>query len=329
MRVALAAGAERLCALQRTDAGWEGSWRRYVGSNLSATNTVGLSALGLVEAFKVLHDESLLSCARGAAAFAIAHLGAGATPPPYHPRFTGADLLLLHRLHQVTGDEGYRIRAADEWRNIRSYFYFASALELHRFFQKIERQMGAWDLSFYLEAADLSGDTAWADGAAAVLADTLGGLYGERTNEYRVLNIAAAVRALSGQGYGAIHRADVEALSGALVEAVEAEALGPSIQDTAHVALALLSAGQASRATAGRLARILVARQEPWGGWMSAGVQYPHVVAEALWALATYRGKRGPRDRGPETPEPTIWPRGQGRLRAAGSHDPVAPFDGV
>lgn len=328
-KLALARGAERLLALQRGDLGWEGSWRRYVGSGYASTNTVGLSALGLVEAYKVLRYESLLEGARRAAAFTMAHLGGGAVGAPYHPRFTGADLLLLHRLHELTGDEGYRSRAADEWRNIRGYFYFGSADELHRFFQKIDRKAGAWDLAFYLEAADLAGDITWADGVATVLSQVLGGMYADANNDYRALNLAATVRALAGQGYGGIHRQRLELLTGALVEQVEAGGASLSVQDTAQALLAFSAAGTAWRGLTGRLVYWLCLRQETWGGWMEEGVQYPHVVGEVLWALGVYLGRRGTRDRGPAPPlDPTLT-RDGARWRTSGQREPVAPFDGI
>ncbi len=327
-RVALQRGAERLLALQRTDDGWEGSWRRYVGSASDTTNTVGIGGLGLLEAYRVLREPAQLAGARLAAAFAAEHLGAGATRSVYHPRFTAADLILFHRLHELTGEEPYRLRAAEEWRNIRSYFYFASATELHRFFQKIERLTGAWDLAFYLEAAELSGDTAWADEAAVILARVLEGSYWEPRNEYRILNAAGAVRALAGQGYGAIHRAELEAILDALVGLVEKDNVGLSVQDTAHVVLALFAAAGSCRALAAELARWLAMRQEPWGGWMEEGVQYPHVDAEALWALALPLGRRGREGRNLGLSAASPAARRDRRWRTVGHHDPVSPFDG-
>lgn len=329
VRSALARGAARLLALQRNDPGWEGSWRRYVGSDCSSTHTSGLCALGLIEWHRVSQDQPSLSGARAAAAFAAAHIGVGASAQAYHPRFTGADLIMLQRLFETTGEEAYRARAIEEWRNLRSYFYFGSALELHRFFQKIERQMGAWDLAFYLEAAELCGDTAWADGAASVLAGTLGGLYGERANEYRALNVAAAVRSLAGQGYGAIHKVEMEALVRALLEAVDEGAVAQNSQDTAYAVLALLAAGAPYRGVAARLVQALVTCQEHWGGWIIEGVQYPHVVGEALWALASFVGRRGARERA-VAPSPEVSSgRGARQPRFTGVHEPVAPFDGI
>ncbi len=327
-RVALQRGAERLLALQRADAGWEGSWRRYAGSAADATNTVGIGGLGLLEAYRVLREPAHLAGARKAAAFAAEHLGAGATHVAYHPRFTATDLIFFHRLHQLTGEEAYRIRAAEEWRNIRSYFYFATAMELHRFFQKIERHTGAWDLAFYLEAAELSGDTAWADEAAVVLSRVLESSYWEPRNEYRILNAAGAVRALAGQGYGAIHRAELEAIQNALVDEVEKENVGLSVQDTAHVAVALFTAAGPFRSLAAELARWLSARQERWGGWMEEGVQYAHVDAEAVWALALLLGRRPREGRSLGSVSASAVGRPDRRWRAVGHHDPVAPFDG-
>ena len=329
MRTALQRGAERLLALQRSDDSWYGSWRRYVGSSHGATNTLGVAGIGLAEAYRITRDPSCLEGARRAASFASAHLGSGATHQAHHPRFTATDLILLHRLYELTGDAAYRARAAEEWRNIRSYFYFATADELHRFFQKIERPTGAWDLAFYLEAAELAGDSGWADGAAAVLSRTLEGNYFDPSNEYRALNVAGAVRALAGQGYGAVHRAELEALQSALMGFVDGNNLGASVQDSAYAALALYAAGGQARLVANELVEWLVACQEPWGGWMVDGVQYPHVDGEALWAIAVCLSRRGRGDRTAGKPVGATTSRpAMARWRAFGSHDPVAPFDG-
>ncbi|MHB1006113.1 MAG: hypothetical protein ACYC3S_10795 [Chloroflexota bacterium] len=327
IRAALERGAERLLALQRTDGGWEGSWRRYAGSAFGATNTVGLTALGLVESYRVLRQARFLDGACRAAVFAMTHLGAGASGETYHPRFTGADIVLLHRLHQITGDAAYSTRAADEWRNIRGYFYFASASELHHFFQKIELRSGGWDLALYLEAADLCGDTPWADEAAGVLANTTRHSYCAPGNDYRALNTAGALRALSRQGYGGIHRAEVKTVTRTLRELVDANNVGQSVQDTAYTALALMAAGGATRGLAGRMVQWLVERQAQWGGWLQEGVQFPHVDGDALQALATYLGWRGARsERG------IVSDDGAGghesRWRVVSAHDPVSPFDG-
>lgn len=327
VRGALQRGAARLLALQRHDSGWDGAWRLYVGTTCDSTSTVGLAGLGLVAAYRQARDPAHLEAALRAAAFIAAHLGAGASKGAYHARFTASDVVFFHRLSQLTGEEAHSQRAVEEWRNIRSYFYFATADDLHRFFQKIERAVGAYDLAYYLEAAELCGDAAWADEAARILAHALDGPYCEARNEYRALNLAAAVRALAGQGYGGIYRAELDGLIKALTDVIDGDNVGGSVQDSAYAVMALFATGGPLRLVAGDIARWLAARLEPWGGWLEEGVQYPHVDAEALWALALWLGRRGHVDRNGTSSlhSRSSW---AGSWRAISPHDPIAPFDG-
>jgi hypothetical protein len=110
-RPAIVAGANRVEALQRSDAGWEGTWYWIFGQVGNATNLTGVTALGLLEAYNDTKETAYLDSAVEAAGFIMAHLGADATDTKYHARTTAPDIVFLHKLGEVTGDGQYSTRA--------------------------------------------------------------------------------------------------------------------------------------------------------------------------------------------------------------------------
>ena len=109
------------------------------------------------------------------------------------------------------------------------------------------------------------------------------------------------------------------------MDLIDGDNVGLSIQDTAYAAGALFAVGGQLRSLATDLVGWLVSRQEPWGGWLAEGVQYPHVNAEVMFVLAAHIGRRG---RGERSTGPALKERDFVRWRATTSHDPVEPFDG-
>ena len=79
-RLAVRAGADRVVELQRTDSDWDGTWYWYVGSNNDATNVTGVTALGLLEAFRDVRDPAYKEASKNAANFILEHLGLSRTP---------------------------------------------------------------------------------------------------------------------------------------------------------------------------------------------------------------------------------------------------------
>jgi hypothetical protein len=286
-RPAIEAGAGRVVELQRTDAGWEGTWYWYVGSTGNATNLTGVTALGLLEAYRDTKDPAYLDAAIDAADFIQTHLGAGASGAKYHDRTTAPDVVFLYRLSEVTGDTQYATRANLEWNNLKTVW--PTADDLDSLFRAIPRR-SAWDIAFFLEAAYMSGDTIWANDAAAILADTSDDFYYGETWWY-ALNVAGAIRALVGCGYSSQYYDEVVHLLGELIGLVDDEnGVGGYVQDTAYAVLAFNTVGGAARQYANDLGRWLSRQQEESGGWIEDGYKYPEVDGEAVRALASTIG---------------------------------------
>jgi hypothetical protein len=284
-------GANRVAELQRTDADWEGTWYWYVGNTYDATNLTGVTALGLLEAYRDAKDPMYLDASLDAAYFITTHLGAGATGTQHHVRMTAPDIVFLHRMSGVVGDPSFAARANSEWENLATFW--PTAGDLDALFRSIGRR-SAWDVAFFLEAARLSGDMDWADGAAAILADTADDFYyGDSGNSWYALNLAASVRALVGCGYHEQYSDAIIALLGGLIDLVdEDDGIGGYAQDTAYAVLAFKSVGGAANAYANDLGRWLARKQQDNGGWIEPDdEEYAEANGEAVRALAATIGK--------------------------------------
>lgn len=287
-RPAIVAGADNVCTLQRTDNDWEGTWYWIVGTPGNATNLTGVTALGLLEAFSDVKDQAYLDAAQDAADFIRAHLGAGATGTQHHTRTTAPDIIFLHRLSEVTGDDLYAARADLEWDNLTALW--PTAGDLDTLFRTIGRR-SAWDIAFFLEAAFLSDDTTWANQAAAILADTTDVFYYGGDTWWYALNLAGVVRALVGCGYYSQYPDQVIDLLNELIVLVDADnGVDGWVQDSAYAVLALNTVGGAARAYANNLGRWLARQQQDNGGWMEGEYEYPEVDGEAVRALSSTIG---------------------------------------
>jgi len=293
-RPAIIEGADRVVELQRTDFEWEGTWYWYVGSTYNATNLTGVTALGLLEAYRDTKDTAYLDAAINAADFIQIHLGAGATGTKHYPRTTAPDIVFLHYLSEITGDISYADRAVLEWNNIKSTYPTAS--DLDTLFRALQRR-SAWDMAFFLEAAYLSGDMIWADDAAAIIGDITDEFYYGDDTWWYALNVAGSIRALAGCGYSSTYYSELVSLLGSLMSLVDDESgVGGYIQDTAYAVLAFSTVGGAANKYGNELARWLANNQEPSGGWMEVGNEYPEVNGESLRALASTIGNNNTLD---------------------------------
>lgn len=287
-RPAITRGADRVCELQRTDTGWEGTWFWYVGSTYNATNLTGVTAMGLLEAFRDIKDIVFLDAAKDAAGFIQEHLGCGATGTQYHTRVTAPDVCFLHRLSDVTGAPSYSQRANIEWTNITATY--PTAYDLDALFKSINRR-SAWDIAFFLEAAHLSGDTAWADDAAGILANISDTFYYGTDTWWYALNVAGAIRALVGHGYYSLYPGSVHSLLSELISLVNDDnGIGGWVQDTAYAVMAFNTVGGAARRYANDLGRWLARNQAENGGWLEGGDEYPEIDGEAVRALCATLG---------------------------------------
>ncbi len=285
---AIKAGADRVVELQRTDPGWEGTWYWYVDSSYNATNLTGVTALGVLEAFKDTKDPRYLKSAKQAAEFCILHLGDGATKSQYELRWTAPDVVFVHYLGQATANQQYIQRATEEWVNIK--YRFPTAGDLDFLFQSLNRP-STWDIAFFLEAAYLSGDMTWANEAAAILANTSDTFYYNAGTWWYALNLAGSIRALVNCGYAVQYQQEIVEMLYELIALCDSKnGVNGYVQDTAYTVIAFNAVGGPARHYANSLGKWLASQQEKDGGWDEAGYEYPEVDGEAVRALASTIG---------------------------------------
>ena len=178
-------------------------------------------------------------------------------------------------------------------------------------------------MAFFLEAARLSGDEPWADGAAAILADLNDDFYYGTDTWWYALNLAGAIRALVACGYYCQYKDEVAYLLDKLVALVDEEdGIGGYIQDTAYAVLAFERFGWNVKKHARPLVEWLAGQQEDSGGWLEDGTEYPEVNGEAVRAIAStvgfkYFSRKGKAGLGTRALKAMVQPR-----------EMAAPFNG-
>ena len=243
---AIHAAAARVVEMQRTDdPEWNGTWFWHVGNTADVFNLTGVTALGLLEAYNDTKDVAYLNAAKDAAEFIMAHMGSQATGTQHSSRATAPDVVLMHRLAQATGDASYAAWANAEWTNLKSFW--PEAADLDATFRSINRP-SAWDLAFFMEAAQLSADATWAGDMAAIIANTDDLFYyGTDNSEWYVLNLAATIRALASSGYGGDYSAEVGILLDSLIALVDKDnGIAGGVQDAAYAVMAFSTVGGAA-----------------------------------------------------------------------------------
>lgn len=182
VRAAIAAGADRLVALQNADGGWfftVGDANCGAGPGVSCPNTFGVTALGLVEAYRVTHSASHLAAAKKAADALVAKHNA-ALPCDGNPGTSAdrpftvdADFLVdishLGRVGNATAKKEYRDTAKAWFACVMADFPSAAARADNRINGRIAQglnNLGAWDASLDIRAALEVGERAYAEAEA-------------------------------------------------------------------------------------------------------------------------------------------------------------------
>ncbi len=175
IRDALRAGGDRLVALQNTDGGWfftVGDSDCGFGLGVSCPNTFGVTALGLVDSYRVVHDLAHLNAAVLAGDALVAKHAAApacdANPATSADRPFTVDLtFLLDGLGRVVGQNGtvYRDVARDWFGCVMADFPNAADRADNRINGRIGQglsNLGAWDASLDIRAALAVGERQYA-----------------------------------------------------------------------------------------------------------------------------------------------------------------------
>jgi hypothetical protein len=281
--------ADRLVALQSSsssDAGWD--WNvtgltAHSGS-ASATNIYGVTALGLLEAYKLTGNSSYLDAAKKVADAIVAGKSQRADGSIRSP-----DYRFLVEYGIISGDSTYISYARSKWySDCANVAYYASPEAMYNHLATTwvdDTGIDVWELSNFGLSAFAVKDMNWTNEAADVVASyslTING-----SDECRFVGWGNALRFLC-----TVNATKYSTEIASLVSLLESKQLSNGswksangdTQDTAYAIMGLNAAGAIDSAKRG--VEWLVTTQQSNGGWIvSDGSEYSEVDSEAIQAL--------------------------------------------
>ena len=314
---AMQAGGERLADLQNNDGGWDWPLDDGNPANVSPTNTIAPTTMGLIQAYLATNDASMLTAINNASTAFLNKQQGNATSKG---TFSAADGYIAVALDQILGVNTHA-------NHVKTQFYDKLAAGTYvRLGQQInttdyvnlirsgrtgsQANMAAWDVGVGLFAANAIGaDTqAWLDGTEAEINELSGDQFGGYAY-YDVIGLAGGLLGLASVGEnfdptaGEHAAADSTAALADILASYQIEGGGfawtknyvipndgdETVQETAYAMLALsLFDSAAFAANIAGAADYLVSVQLATGGWetYTASGENNEITAEALWALS-------------------------------------------
>jgi hypothetical protein len=275
--------ADRLVDTQNNDGTWEWTNLDTNKTNTGASNTIGVTALGLIKAYELTGDEKYLDAAKITGDALVAK-----TPGQTNPnKFYSQDIEFLARLGQVTSESTYTNKA----KAVMNYFmtqdnrYCATngctAEEMNSAYQGFyptasgNEGYSEWQLASWVRAAEMTGNSAWSSDLASKMNAGVG-TYFDLTSTSMDTYVLGLV--------GLTEAGNADAFS-ALIESQNSDGswsdANGAIQDTAYAVMALDSTNKDSAMKG----RIWLSAQSSNGVWLDDGTEYSEVNSEAIQAV--------------------------------------------
>ena len=273
---AITAGADRLVETQNADGGWD--WGDMAGvtsitENPSPKNTVGVTALGLIEGYRISGNQAYLDAAVLAAGYIEVNLLAG-------ERVRGPALTFLSELADITGDATYTDMAVTAWETLLANLAWSAdgtATAFGNYILSVRNsQLAMWDINLYVVGLMAIGKTADAVELATVTETNID-TYLDETLDYYSLALSGAIETYALTG---VNTEDIAGLATALISLGNID-----VQSTAYAAMALL------RTNTGVTDYIsyIVAAQDATGGFIDTdSSEYTEADSESIQALYDY-----------------------------------------
>ncbi len=283
--------ADRLVEVQNNDGTWE--WRnpdldKTDGTGVCPSNIVGVTALGLLDAYQVTGNSSYLDAAKisGDAIFACGYVVG-------IDKYYSQDIEFLTELGAITGNEVYTNKAIA----IMNHFmtsnnrYCSSdgctAAELAAFYQNHygspEQGMTEWQLASWVRAAQGIGETSWANDMISEINDDISGTpYFDINNpgDYGVIGLSGVISATGNVDAKQALLTSQSTVNGSWTS----ENPEGNVQDTAYAVMALLEVGETNAAIDG--VNYLMTIQKENGGYDDPSVaENTEITSEANQAI--------------------------------------------
>ncbi|MEW6233273.1 MAG: prenyltransferase/squalene oxidase repeat-containing protein, partial [Chloroflexota bacterium] len=307
IREAMARGADRLVALQHKDDKDDGGWGRYPNDRVTRANLYGITARGLLAAYKVTKNPAYLQAAVEAGKALLAIYKLNPSGRPY-----SQDVEFLVDLSKATHDQKYS-RVAKAWyANIIKDFPDANKRVDERLYpqngsNKPDKRAG-WAVASDIRAAKRTKQKQYARALAEAIIAQSGDWEGQGTElKYSFLGWGSLLWALHDLGDG--YNSTIKAYRSSLLAKQEPDGswYGADTQVTAYVVLGLsVAEGEGAERAVARAARFLLEMQLTNGGWLlyPPGVpslcpngvpdpcnERPEVDGEVLQALLYVQGE--------------------------------------
>lgn len=297
---AITKAADRLVETQNNDGGWE--WDNPDTNPAtgipSPKNTVGVTAQGVLDAYRVNEKEAYLDTAKDAFGY-MEDLSSGDW------RIRGPDLTFLVELSEETGNLAYADFAKTRWGAAKTEFADGTATGFAQYIRDTRKPnypaLISWDIDLYLQGALAlnrhfpgQGFGTEAQEMAEVIYDSLyvdGDFDFSDTNqdEYWAA-FDGAIRAFATTG---LHTAERNSLITDLLSSQESDGHfvgvgdGSDVQTTAYAIMSLLKANR--RAPTDGAVDYLTGSQLSNGGWeYGASIENTEVTSEAAQAISDY-----------------------------------------
>lgn len=286
------AGADRLLEVQFAN----GAFPWQVGTSGVFANVQGISAMGLLEAYKITGDPAYLEGAEGNRDWLVNYWTSGSWPAN---RLSASGIFYLAHygvLTQSADDLTMAADVLDHWIADPARGGGSGAGLINFIIQVRKNQghtnLGLWDAMLFVRAAADVGDEALADEMATALAtQTIVDPWATSANWYEfgltgiVIGLAEAdpIAHQSVRDTAATALKATQADDGSFPVTFGGVVYAGDVQATAYAALALLAVGEIVPAHAG--CHFLAASQDEDGGWGGSD-EYAEVDSEATWALA-------------------------------------------
>lgn len=281
-------GADRLLEIQHAS----GAFPWIVDDSGEFQNVQGVTAQGLLDAYRVSGEAAYLEAAGETVAWLDAELGPDDYSSAPNAYFLAEYALLTQDLDALTmARQGFENAVEDDrWDDTPTAL--AEAILEARVAQG-HTNLGLWDVALFVRAAQDIGYTDAADELAAVLVEqanqaTIVDPFDEDAAHYE-LGLAALLFGLSEADVAG--HLDVISQANQALQAEQGDDgsipgdIYGDVQVTAYAALGFVAIGELAPATAacGWLAQA----QEDNGGWLADGTEYGETDSEAVQALAT------------------------------------------
>ncbi len=298
--VTITKAADRLVATQNNDGGWE--WDNPdtdPTTNMpSPVNTIGVTAQGVLDAYKLTKKAAYLDTAVDAYGYISSLVG---------ERIRGPDISFLVELSEETGNSTYANLAKDKYIDLFNSFGGGGATALAQYIRDIRKGQNlpsliSWDIDLYVQGVLAlnryfpgQGFNADAQDMAEVIYDSLYvnpvdfDLSNQTQAEYW-LSHTGAIEAFTKTG---LHTPERDSLLTELVSSQQSDGHfvgvngGGDVQTTAYSVMSLLKA--ARRNPTVNAVDYMKNSQNPNGGWTETnGTEYSEVDSESAQAIFDY-----------------------------------------